>query len=98
MMQPTARNCRTTADPGSEVNASNGSLWSEVCRFYGKYLFNISKSNSSGTGGQAYLIMVSNHSRRNPALTPNVVLTISAAKFTPLCAAFLRNRKKLQKI
>jgi hypothetical protein len=54
MMQPTARNCRTTADPGSEVNASNGSLGGEVCRFYGKYLFNISKSNNSGTGGQAY--------------------------------------------
>ena len=34
-----ARNCRTTVhDPGSEVNASNGSLGGEVCRFYGKYL------------------------------------------------------------
>jgi hypothetical protein len=58
----------------------------------------ISKSNNGGTGGQAYLIMVSNHSRRNPALTPTVVSTISVAKFTPHYAAFLRNRKKLQKI
>jgi hypothetical protein len=52
---PAARNCRTTVhDPGFGVNTSNGPLWSEVCRFYGKYLFNISKSNNGGTGGQAY--------------------------------------------
>jgi len=36
---PAARNCRTTVhDPGFGVNTSNGPLWSEVCRFYGKYL------------------------------------------------------------